>query len=192
MSRDHSNVLLSCSVPVFTCYRRTSAESVHVLIKLEPNDCAIMVDDVRLAVPGTRHHLFSAVTLHTHTHTRVYNELSYSSRQLFIVCYVIETRDTRVSHRTTDRDVQFLQCKELVIHLHRPQELLRAVHKLQGTCTNKNTRYITGDKTPRRVIIRDLTPKNIHCTSVLVRFQRYLSISQGSPPPTQYKVLCTI
>lgn len=124
---------------------------------------------------------------YTHTHTHVYITNYHTVHVSCSLCYVIETRDTRVSHRTTDRDVQFLQCKELVIHLHRPQELLRAVHKLQGTCTNKNTRYITGDKTPRRVIIRDLTPKNIHCTSVLVRFQRYLSISQGSPPQPNIK-----
>lgn len=41
----------------------TGTEGVDVLIELEPHDCPIVVDDVGLTVPGTRHHLLSAVTL---------------------------------------------------------------------------------------------------------------------------------
>lgn len=33
----------------------------------------------------------------------------------------------------TYSDVQLLQRKELMIHLDRPQQLLRAVHQFQGT-----------------------------------------------------------
>lgn len=45
----------------------TRAEGVHVLVELEAHHWAIVVNDVGLAVPGTRHHLLSAVSLHTNT-----------------------------------------------------------------------------------------------------------------------------
>lgn len=48
----------------------TRAEGVHVLVELEPHHGTIVVDDVGLAVPGTRDHLLSAVPLHTNTGKR--------------------------------------------------------------------------------------------------------------------------
>ncbi len=40
-------------------------------------------------------------------------------------------------HHHTYSDIQLLEGKKLMIHLHRPQELLRAVHELQ--CSWKTT-----------------------------------------------------
>lgn len=48
----------------------TRAEGVHVLVELEAHHGAIVVNDVGLAVPGTRHHLLSAVPLQTNTGKR--------------------------------------------------------------------------------------------------------------------------
>lgn len=53
----------------------TRAEGVHVLVELEPHHGTIVVNDVGLAVPGTRDHLLSAVPLQTNTgkrETRIY------------------------------------------------------------------------------------------------------------------------
>lgn len=61
----------------------TGTESIHVLIELESDDHAIMVDDVSLAVPGTRHHLLSAVTLNTQPYTRITLCNSVSLKKLF-------------------------------------------------------------------------------------------------------------
>lgn len=48
----------------------TGTEGVDVLIELEPHDCPIVVDDVRLTIPGARHHLLSAVSLEANTRAR--------------------------------------------------------------------------------------------------------------------------
>lgn len=45
----------------------TRAEGVDVLVELEAHRGPVVVDDVCLTVPGTRHHLLSAVSLATHT-----------------------------------------------------------------------------------------------------------------------------
>lgn len=41
----------------------TRTEGVDVLVELEAHDCAIVVDDVGLTVPGAGHHLLPAVSL---------------------------------------------------------------------------------------------------------------------------------
>lgn len=48
----------------------TRAEGVHVLVELEPHHWTIVVNNVGLAVPGTRDHLLSAVSLQTNTGKR--------------------------------------------------------------------------------------------------------------------------
>lgn len=45
----------------------TCTEGVDVLVELEPHHGPIMVDDVGLTVPSTRHHLLSAVPLEEDT-----------------------------------------------------------------------------------------------------------------------------
>lgn len=47
----------------------TGAEGVDVLVELEAHDRTVVVDEVGLAVPGARHHLLSAVSLHTEAGT---------------------------------------------------------------------------------------------------------------------------
>lgn len=103
----------------------TSAESVDILIKLESDDRAIMVNDVRLAVPGTRHYLFSAITLNTNIHICSYlqqtiTQVSSVSPNMFYVFGDLDTRLSRLMKTSinrfdnlelcwpTDRDVQFL------------------------------------------------------------------------------------
>lgn len=51
------------------CGILTRAEGVDILVKLEPNDRTIVVNDVGLAIPGARDHLLSAVSLQTNTGT---------------------------------------------------------------------------------------------------------------------------
>lgn len=47
----------------------TCTEGVDVLVELEPHHGPIVVDDVGLTVPSTRHHLLSAVPLEEDTNT---------------------------------------------------------------------------------------------------------------------------
>lgn len=111
----------------------TCAESVDVLVKLKAHDRAVVVNDVGLAVPGARHHLLPAVPLHAdaHVQTQSWGEIREGEK-------VTETgQETKKT--STYRDVELLQGKELMIHLHGPEQLLRAVHQLQRPCRTSQT-----------------------------------------------------